>query len=213
MCAAWVLLGVSAWLCTAVAAPELADRLGVSPGLSAAAQPADETDAEEHAEEEAEHESIWVTIARLVNFAVLAGGLFVMLRGPVATYLHDRGTQVREALELARVTNTEAEKQLAAIEEQLRALPGELDALRARGKEEVAAEEARLRESTEAARERMVEQSRREMEIQLRIARRDLTHRAAALATDVAARRIKDHMDDADQLRLVDRYIEQVGAE
>ncbi|MBU22037.1 MAG: hypothetical protein CL476_02885 [Acidobacteria bacterium] len=164
---------------------------------------------DEHAEEE-EHASIWETVARLTNFAILVGTLFYLLRGPVAVYLRNRGNQVRQELAQARVTSAEAARQLEAIEEQLRALPDELAALAVRGKDEMVAEEARLKESTEAARQRLVEQSQRELDLHLRIAKRDLTQHAAALATQVAAQQIKDHLTEADQLRLVDRYVDQV---
>ena len=210
------LLAMLAWLLAMGAVTGVSGSLGVVTLQAAAGQPV-ETDvepaAEEHGEAEAEHESIWETVARLVNFAVLAGGLFVVLRTPLVTYLRDRGGQVRQDLETARLTTTDAEQQLVAIEEQLQALPTELEALKERGRNEVAAEEVRMRESTEAARQRLVDQSRREMDLQLRVAKRDLTHRAAKLAVAVASRRIQEHLDDADQLRLIDRYVEQVPAE
>ena len=174
-----------------------------SPSEGAAAE------VDEHAEEE-EHASIWETVARLTNFAVLVGSMFYLLRGPVTVYLRNRGDQVRQDLAQARVTSAEAARQLEAIEEQLRALPDELAALRVRGKDEMIAEESRLKESTEAARRRLVEQSQRELDLQLRIAKRDLTQHAAALATQVAAQQIKANLSEADQLRLVDRYVDQV---
>ena len=205
---AW--LALLAWLGGVAAARAVTGPFSVAPLHAAAVQPAEaEADAaDEHADEE--HEPILQTVARFVNFAVLAGGLFVLLRGPVSTYLTDRGAQVRRNLAQARLTTAEAEQQLVGIEAQLRALPAELEALKARGLEEVGAEETRLRESTEAARQRLVDQTRRDMDTQLRIVKRDLTHRVAELAVGVATQRIKEQLDDADQLRLIDRYVGQV---
>ena len=192
------------WLGGWAAARTVSGPFSVAPLHAAAVQPAEADAADE------EHEPILQTVARFVNFAVLAGGLFVMLRAPLSTYLTDRGAQVRRNLAQARLTTADAEQQLVGIEEQLRALPAELEALKARGLEEVGAEEMRLRESTEAARQRLVDQTRRDMDTQLRIAKRDLTHRVAELAVDVATQCIKEQLDDADQLRLIDRYVEQV---
>jgi len=205
---ACVWLVVLVWLGGLAAARTVSGPFGVAPLHAAAMQPAEAGAADEHADEE--HEPILQTVARFVNFAVLAGGLFVMLRAPISTYLIDRGAQVRRNLAQARLTTAEAEQQLVGIEEQLRALPAELEALKARGLEDVGAEETRLRESTEAARQRLVDQTRRDMDTQLRIAKRDLTHRVAELAVGVATQRIKEQLDDADQLRLIDRYVEQV---
>ena len=203
---AW--LALLAWLGGVAAARAVSGPFSVAPLHAAVVQPAEMDAADEHADEE--HEPILQTVARFVNFALLAGGLFVMLRGPVSTYLTDRGAQVRRNLAQARLTTAEAEQQLVGIEAQLRALPAELEALKARGLEEVGAEETRLRESTEAARQRLVDQTRRDMDTQLRIAKRDLTHRVAELAVGEATQRIKEQLDDADQLRLIDRYVGQV---
>ena len=203
---AW--LALLAWLGGVAAARAVSGPFSVAPLHAAVVQPAEMDAADEHADEE--HEPILQTVARFVNFALLAGGLFVMLRGPVSTYLTDRGAQVRRNLAQARLTTAEAEQQLVGIEAQLQALPAELEALKARGLEEVGAEETRLRESTEAARQRLVDQTRRDMDTQLRIAKRDLTRRVAELAVGVATQRIKEQLDDADQLRLIDRYVGQV---
>ena len=180
---------------------------GGSDVLAAASQPT-QTDSV-HAEEE--HDTpLLETIARLTNFAVLVGILFVLLRRPLSIYLSDRSDQVRAGLAQARATSAEAAQQLEAIKERLLTLPNELETLRVRGQEEVAAEEKRLRESTEAARQRLIEESRRELALQLRVAKQQLTQHAAALATRVAAQRIQDNLSAADQLRLVDRYVDQV---
>jgi len=177
-------------------------------GVLAAASQLTQTDSV-HAEEE--HDTpLLETIARLTNFAVLVGILLVLLRGPLGIYLSDRSDQVREGLAQARATSAEAAQQLEAIKERLLTLPDELEALLARGQEEVAAEDKRLRESTEAARQRLIEESRRELALQLRVAKQHLTQHAAALATRVAAQRIQDNLSAADQLRLVDRYVDQV---
>ncbi|MAG70247.1 MAG: hypothetical protein CL471_08165 [Acidobacteria bacterium] len=205
-CILLVWLGLFGWL------PVPVSNFGAIAAVSASQPSPSEgaaAEVDEHAEEE-EHASIWETVARLTNFAVLVGSMFYLLRGPVTVYLRNRGDQVRQDLAQARVTSAEAARQLEAIEEQLRALPDELAALRVRGKDEMIAEESRLKESTEAARRRLVEQSQRELDLQLRIAKRDLTQHAAALATQVAAQQIKANLSEADQLRLVDRYVDQV---
>ena len=199
----WLLCALLAWFSIGVSLPAPQWFAGVA---AVAAQPAE--GAAVHAEEE--HASIWETVARLTNFAILTGGLFVLLREPLGIYLRNRGDQVREGLAQARVTRVEAARQLESIKEQLRVLPDELEALRMRGQGEMAAEDARLRDSTEVARQRLVEQSQQEFTLELRLAKRDLTQLAAELATRVASKRIHDTMSQADQLRLVDRYVNQM---
>ena len=118
-----------------------------------------------------------------MNFAVLVGTLVYFLKQPFATYLKNRSTQIRRDLVEAEALRQSAAAQLAEIEEKLKALPGELEALRAQGAEEIAAEEARIcaRRPTPSA-TGSLEQARREIEQQVRVAQQELRREAADLA-------------------------------
>lgn len=165
----------------------------------------------EHAAEGGhEGESIWAFLGRLFNFAVLAGGLVYFLKTPITNYLASRSEQIRADLVNAAATRDAATKELAAIDARMQGLPAELEALKTRGKEEIAAEQARIKAAADAERQRLVEQARLEIAQQTRAARRDLQEYAATLAVDVARTRLSAEMTDADQSRLVDRYVAQV---
>lgn len=160
---------------------------------------------------EAEHEGILPTIARLFNFAILAGVLVYFLRRPAQDYLRTRSEQIRQDLVTAAEMRRAATDQLEQIQRQMAALPGELEALKARGAEDIAAEQVRIAETAKAERERLLDQTRREIQMRLRVARRELTEHAAQLAVQVAEQRIKRNITPADQLRLLDRYATQVA--
>lgn len=155
---------------------------------------------------------IMETIAKLFNFAVLVSILVYYLRRPIANYLVDRSQQIRHALVEAEQTRGRASADLRAIESRLSALPGELEALKTRGAEEVEAEQARIRAAAAAERERLLEQTRREIEQRYRLARRALLHETADQAAAIARARIERDITPADQARLVDRYLRQVSA-
>ena len=161
--------------------------------------------AEEHHEE-----GILPTVARLFNFAVLAGALFYFLRSPIAMHLASRATQIRQDLVNAADMRTAAAAQLAEIERKMRTLPAELDALKSRGAEDVEAEKRRIAAAAAAERERLIEQTRREINMRLRIARRELVEHAANLAVRIAGERISRSITPDDQLRMVDRYTRQL---
>ncbi len=156
------------------------------------------------------HESVGAVVARLLNFALLAGALVYLLRSPFRAYLEKRSVAIRSDLAQAARTREEAAAQLRHIDEKLTGLPDELEAIKRRGAEEIAAEEARIRETAAAERQRALDVARREIESQLRVAERELRHRAGELAVDVATARVKRTITDADQERLVDRYLAQV---
>jgi len=176
-------------------------------------QPATEA-APEHAEEagaEEEHtETIWGPIARLFNAVVLFGILYYFLRGPIAAHLQERSAGIRSDLVTAEETKRSAAAQIATLEAKMAALPAELETLKIRGHEEIAAEEARIEQTAAAERERLLEQTRREIDLQLRVARRELIEHAANLAVGVATDRIKKDIRPEDQARLAERYLQQV---
>jgi F0F1-type ATP synthase membrane subunit b/b' len=183
------------------------------------AQPADSAAVDPHAvaegrTAEVQHhgESLWLTVARLLNFGLLVGGLAYFLGPLISRYLSSRSDQIRADLVQAAAMRRTADSQLAEIDVRLKALPAELEELRRRGTQEIAAEEARIRAAADAERQRLLAHMHRDLELQVRIARRTLTHEAAMLAVGVAERRIRASITPADHRRLLDRYTRQLGA-
>jgi F-type H+-transporting ATPase subunit b len=194
----------------AAAAPDRAAGVQAQPAHDA---PGSETAAAEAHTAEGQHgESIWATAGKLFNFAVLAALLVYFLRQPVRAYLADRSRQIRNDLVTAAAMKEDAARQIANVDAKLKELPAQLDALRARGQREIAAEQARIEQATAAERDRLLEQTRRAIDLHVRGARRDLVTHAADLAVQVARQRIEARITDEDQRRLVDRYLERVEA-
>jgi F-type H+-transporting ATPase subunit b len=150
--------------------------------------------------------------AKLLNFGLLIGALLYFLRAPIAAYLSSRSAQIRQDLVTAAEMRAAATAQLAEIEQRMQALPAELEALKRQGAEDVKAEQARIIQTAAAERTRLLEQTRREIDTRMRIARRELTEQAAALAVGVAETRIRRTITPDDQMRLVDRYVRQLSA-
>jgi F-type H+-transporting ATPase subunit b len=184
--------------------------------VAAAQQPesakAHETpEAKENAGEAHDANGGWLpTIAKAFNFALLVGALVYFLRAPIAAYLHGRIGKVREDLVPAAETREAATRQLAEIEAKLRALPAEIESLKQRGAEDIVAERARIEQAAEAERQRLLEHTRREIDMRLRVARRELLELTADLAMKIAGDRIKTSITTDDQVRLVDRYAAQL---
>jgi F-type H+-transporting ATPase subunit b len=185
-----------------------ASQQGESP-LPQGAQPTHDVEPE-HAAEEDHGNPIVETGAKLLNFALLVGALVYFLRTPIANYLASRSTQIRQDLVTASEMKATASAQLAEIDKKMQALPAELEALRRQGAEDVKAEQARITQAAAAERTRLLEQTRREIDMRLRIARRELTEHASHLAVQVAETRIRRTITPDDQIRLVDRYASQL---
>jgi F-type H+-transporting ATPase subunit b len=197
--------------------------LAFSPAAAAAGQdhpPASASQAAQpdadHAPAEGEHhdQSIGEMILGMgwpvANFIIFVGILYYFLNQPLRDYLATRGSSIRKDLVEAAALRATATTQLENIEQKLKALPGELTALRTRGAEEIKAEEARIAAQAAADRERLLEQTRREIDLQVRLAKKEILEHAANLSVQLATERIKKEVTPADQERLVDRYLTQV---
>ncbi|HUQ88729.1 MAG TPA: hypothetical protein VM096_14305 [Vicinamibacterales bacterium] len=146
----------------------------------------------------------------VANFIIFLGVLYYYLNKPLKDYLAGRSATIRKDLVEAAELRANANAQLAAIDQKLQALPGELEALRKRGAEEIRAEEHRIAMAAATDRDRMLEQTRREIELQVRLAKKEILEHAADLSVQLATERIKKEVTPADQDRLVDRYLSQV---
>jgi F-type H+-transporting ATPase subunit b len=182
--------------------------------VSAAPQHTEPAAAPAASHEPATHDEAWgPTIAKAVNFLLLVGVLGYFLRTPLMGYLAGRIGKVREDLVAAAQTRETAVRQLAEIDAKLAALPAEIEALTRRGAEDLAAERTRIEQEAEAERRRLLEHTRREIDMRLRLARRELLELTANLAVGVASERIRSSITPQDQARLVDRYATQLQQE
>jgi len=163
------------------------------------------------AEEEAAAPDSWApTIAKFVNFAILALVLYKFAGKSVGEYLRSRSESIRKDLVDAKALRTEAEAQLTGVRARLAALPAELNEMKRRGEEDLAAEKVRLAAATAAERTRVQEQTRREIEMTSRLARRELMLHGANLSMQLAKQRIERDITAEDQARLIDTYKPEV---
>ena len=189
----------------AAAQPASASHQEPAHGAPAEGQPGT---ASEHAG--AEHGGLSGLLWPVANFIVLAGALYYFLGTPFTAYLGGRSSQIRKDLLDAAELNRTATAQLADVDRKMKALPAELEALKTRGAQEIAAEDERIATAAAADRARLLMQTRREIEVRLQTAQRELSDHAAELALHLATQRLVREMTPADHSRLVDRYVDQV---
>ena len=178
--------------------------------------PASASDAsQEHAAEGGEHaESLGQMLLGMAwpvaNFIIFLGVIYYYGNKPFSEYLANRNATIRKDLVEAAELKSMATAQLQQIEQKLQALPGEISALRTRGAEEIKNEEQRIAAAAAADRDRLLDQTRREIDLQVRLAKREILEHAADLSLQLATDRIRQEVTPADQSRLVDRYLQQV---
>lgn len=144
---------------------------------------------------------------KLINFAILFGGLFFLLRKPIMGLLTQRTRDVAKTLDEAQAARREAEAQLAEARAKAASLEAELGRLRAGAEEEGRREKERIREMAAQEAERLRSLAKLEVEAHLKAGVRDLKAYTAELAAALAEERIKARLSPADQSGLIDESI------
>ena len=149
---------------------------------------------------------------RVMNFAVLAGALFLLLRKPVSQALDARIKGIKEQLSELEAKKKEAEKQLAAYNEKYANLEQEAERLIAEYIRQGNEAKVRILAEAQTAAEKLQEQARRNIEHEFKQAKVKLQEEILEKALVKAEELIKSKITVQDQEKLVDEYIEKVVA-
>jgi F-type H+-transporting ATPase subunit b len=149
---------------------------------------------------------------RVLNFAVLAGGLFFLLRKPVSRALRARIEGIESQLKDLEARKQAAEKELATYNEKIALLDKEAETIVAQYVRQ--GEEARGRIIAEAkdAAEKLEAQAKRHIEHELRSVRERLQAEIIDKALTKAEARLRERITVEDQDRLIDEYLAKVVA-
>jgi len=149
---------------------------------------------------------------KVINFAVLAIGLFLLLRKPVAKALDDRIKGIKEQLEELEARKKEAEVALADYNKKFQLLDQEAERLMAEYIKQGEAAKAKILTEAASAAEKLEEQARRNIENEFDRAKVALKEEVLEHALTKAEEMIKSKISSGDQERLVDDYLEKVVA-
>lgn len=149
---------------------------------------------------------------RVMNFAVLIGALFFLLRKPVSQALNGRIDGIKTELEELEAKKNEAEKKLAQYNEQIATLGREAEKIIAEYKRQGEAARDRILEESKKAAAKLEEQARRTIENEFKNAKLRLQEDILEKALTKAEELVKDRITSEDQNRLVDEYLDKVVA-
>jgi F-type H+-transporting ATPase subunit b len=147
---------------------------------------------------------------RVMNFAVLAIVLFLILRKPLTQALNGRIQGIKDQLSELEAKKKEAEKKLADYNEKLARLDGEAERLVAEYIQQGNEAKARILAEAESAAAKMEDQARRNIEHEFKQAKQKLQQDVIEQALVKAEAIIKDKISATDQDKLVDEYLEKV---
>ncbi|MDO9110263.1 MAG: ATP synthase F0 subunit B [Desulfatirhabdiaceae bacterium] len=149
---------------------------------------------------------------RVLNFAVLAGGLVFLLRKPVAQALGSRIKGIQAQLEDLEAKKAEAEKVLSEYNAKISRLSQESEGIVAEYIRQGNEAKVRILKEAEASAYKLEEQARRNIENEFEVAKlrlqQDIFEKAMIKAEEI----IKKNITADDQNRLVDEYLDKVVA-
>lgn len=149
---------------------------------------------------------------RVMNFSVLAIGLFLILRKPVSQALSGRVKGIREQLSELEEKKQSAEKQLAEYNEKLKQLDKQGESIIAEYIRQGNEAKIRILKEAENTAVKLEEQAKRSIEHEFAQAKFRIQNEVMEKAIQKAEEIIKGQIAAEDQDRLVDDYLKKVVA-
>jgi F-type H+-transporting ATPase subunit b len=150
--------------------------------------------------------------AKVLNFAVLAIVLFMVLRKPASQALNGRIKGIAEELEDLEARKAEVEKQLVEYNGKLASLDKESEQIIAEYIRQGQEAKTRILKEAESTAEKLKDQAKKNIEHEFKQAKLTLQAEIVEKALVKAEQAIKDQVSDKDQNRLVDEYLDKVVA-
>jgi F-type H+-transporting ATPase subunit b len=149
---------------------------------------------------------------RLMNFSVLAIGLFFILKKPVSQALNARIEGIKKELSDLENQKKEAEEKLAEYNEIFSKLDKEVEELVAEYVKQGEQAKEKILKEAETVAVKLEEQARKNIENEFKRAKKELHAEVLDMALSKAEEIIKAKISPEDQDRLVDDYLKKVVA-
>lgn len=150
-------------------------------------------------------------IWKLVNMLIFIGTLVWLLRGPISGTFSARTEAIRNATAEARERRAKADQMANDIQARLAQIESEVRAIHERAQQEGERQKRDLIAAAEAEAQKILQSARNEVENRLKYARHELTEYAGQLASERAEAILREKITDADQQKLFDDSVRQVG--
>ena len=150
-------------------------------------------------------------LLKVINFGILAVGLFLIGRKAVPAMFRARTEEIQKDIAAAQQTKREADLRAAQMEARLKALGADIESFRQQAAEDMRHEGERLRQETVAQIQRIEEQAAQEIESAGKTARRELRQYAGELALRLAEERVRARLDANTEAALVEGFVAELG--
>lgn len=158
------------------------------------------------------HAKLMDFICRCVNFAILVVILVKYVIPPIGKMLSDRRTAITNQFNDLHERRTEVEQTYKTYEAKLSRIDDEVQAILATAKAQAETEKERIINDAKRSAEDIKRKAVASVQNELAKAQKELREEVAEQATVMAAEIIKKNFVEADQTKLVEDYLSQVGA-
>ena len=165
-------------------------------------------------EEHDAHDKGWVAedSYRVMNFAVLFIGVFLLIRKPLSEVLNERVKGIKNQLNTLDEQKKDAEKKLDQCNDKLKRLNEEADEIVAQYITQGNVTKAKLIKEAEALAEKLKEQTEKNIEHEFLKAKSKLQNDIISKAIIKAEELIKNKITKKDRDKLIDEYLKKVVA-
>ncbi len=150
-------------------------------------------------------------ILKVANMALFLGILIYFVGGPVKKAFAERSEAIRVAAQEARERHDKAERMAGDIQARLDAIEQEVRAIHERALREGEKQKQELIAAAEAEAQKIRHTARNEVDNRLKHARAELLEYAGQLVSERARGILADKITDADQRKLFDESLREVG--
>ncbi|RMF97939.1 MAG: hypothetical protein D6734_01125 [Candidatus Schekmanbacteria bacterium] len=165
----------------------------------------------EEAGEAAHHVNVAKEIYKWINFLILAGALFFVLKKIVPEFFSARVENIKRTLEESRRAEKEANEKLKIAEEKIKSLNKEIEIIRANAKAAIEKEKKRILEEANEKIARIEEQNEQNIRQAIELSVKELKEEIIKQATVLAEDMIKGRITPEERKKLFNNYVKQLG--
>ncbi|MFZ3123367.1 MAG: F0F1 ATP synthase subunit B [Thermodesulfovibrionales bacterium] len=147
---------------------------------------------------------------KIINFGILFFVLYKFGKKPLQSFLKQRTELIEKTLKEAQQAKELAQKALAAVEERLKARDRETVEIVSSAKESGEKEKARFIEEGNRMKEKILEQARTNIAYEVKRAKETIMEEAAAIAIELAEKKLKEKLTQEEQLRLLEESLAKI---
>ena len=148
----------------------------------------------------------------IINFALLAGFLAYLYRKRGRAFFNERSKTIRSSLEEGRRALEKSQARLTEAEKKLAGLEDEVKALRKQAEADIENEQARMRQAAKDEARRIDEFAKARIQAATNAAKLELKDYVVGRALEQARNTIRQRMDETNRERLVGYFLEDLSS-